>query len=37
MKNIQTIINTAGYNYWLKCDECLKVCQTNNQNRGGLS
>ncbi len=28
-KNIETIINTAGYNYWLKCHECLKVCPKN--------
>ena len=25
-RNIETVINTAGYNYWLKCDECIKVC-----------
>ncbi len=29
LKNIEKIINTAGYNYWLKCDECLKVCPKN--------
>ncbi len=23
---IERIINTAGYNYWIDCDECLKVC-----------
>lgn len=28
-KNIEVIINTAGYNYWLKCDECLRVCPKN--------
>jgi epoxyqueuosine reductase QueG len=28
-RHIETIINTAGYNYWLKCDECLKVCPKN--------
>ena len=28
-KNIETIINTAGYNYWLKCTECMKVCPNN--------
>lgn len=33
LKNIERIINTAGYNYWLKCDECLKVCP-NNQPKG---
>lgn len=26
MKNIERVINTAGYNYWLACNECLKVC-----------
>jgi len=25
-RNIETVINTAGYNYWLKCDECIKAC-----------
>lgn len=29
MKNIELVNNTAGYNYWLKCDECLKVCPSN--------
>lgn len=29
LKNIERVINTAGYNYWLKCDECLKVCPRN--------
>lgn len=29
-KNIETIINTAGYNSWIKCNECLKVCPKNN-------
>ena len=28
-KHIERIINTAGYNYWLACDECLKVCPLN--------
>lgn len=32
LKNIERVINTAGYNYWLKCDECLKVCP-NNQHK----
>jgi epoxyqueuosine reductase QueG len=31
-KNIEMIINSAGYNYWLKCDECLKVCPRNRRN-----
>jgi epoxyqueuosine reductase QueG len=29
LKHIERIINTAGYNYWLACDECLKVCPLN--------
>jgi epoxyqueuosine reductase len=29
IKNIELIINTAGHNYWLKCNECLKVCPLN--------
>ena len=29
IKNIERVINTAGHNYWLKCDECLKVCPIN--------
>jgi len=29
LKHIERVINTAGYNYWLKCDECLKVCPSN--------
>ncbi|MFH1243267.1 MAG: hypothetical protein V1689_13015 [Pseudomonadota bacterium] len=29
LKNIERVINTAGYNYWLKCDECLRVCPNN--------
>lgn len=29
LKNIERVINTAGYNYWLACDECLKVCPLN--------
>ncbi len=29
LKNIERVINTAGYNYWLACDECLKVCPIN--------
>jgi epoxyqueuosine reductase len=28
-KHIERIINTAGYNYWIKCDKCLKVCPLN--------
>lgn len=29
LKHIERVINTAGYHYWLKCDECLKVCPLN--------
>lgn len=29
LKKIERIINTAGYNYWIDCDECLKVCPLN--------
>lgn len=28
-KNIERVINTAGYNYWLECHECLRVCPNN--------
>ena len=28
---IERIINTAGYNYWIDCDECLKACPLNNK------
>lgn len=29
LKHIERIINTAGHDYWLDCDECLKVCPLN--------
>ena len=29
LKHIERVINTAGYHYGLKCDECLKVCPLN--------
>lgn len=29
LKHIERVINTAGYDYWLHCDECLKVCPNN--------
>jgi epoxyqueuosine reductase len=29
LKHIERIINTAGYNYWLTCNECLRVCPLN--------
>jgi epoxyqueuosine reductase len=28
-KHIERIINTAAYNYWLACNECLKACPLN--------
>ncbi len=33
-KNIEQIINTAGYDYWIACDECLKACPNNREKRG---
>jgi epoxyqueuosine reductase len=29
LKHIERVINTAGNDYWLACDECLKVCPIN--------
>lgn len=29
LRNIERVINTAGYNYWLECDECLRICPNN--------
>lgn len=29
LQHIERVINTAGYNYWLACDTCLKVCPNN--------
>lgn len=29
MKQIERVTNTAGHNYWLTCDTCLKVCPNN--------
>ncbi len=29
LKNIERVINTAGHNYWIACDECIKVCPLN--------
>ena len=34
LKHIERVINTAGYNYWLACDECLKVCPQNRREAG---
>ncbi|MFP4476082.1 MAG: hypothetical protein ACLFOY_11045 [Desulfatibacillaceae bacterium] len=29
VRHIERVVNTAGYNYWLKCHECLTVCPSN--------
>jgi epoxyqueuosine reductase QueG len=29
LKQIERVINTAGHNYWLACQACLKVCPSN--------
>lgn len=29
LRNIERVVNTAGYNYWLTCNECLRVCPSN--------
>ncbi|HLZ18597.1 MAG TPA: 4Fe-4S double cluster binding domain-containing protein [Smithellaceae bacterium] len=29
LKHIERVINTAGHDYWLDCDECMKVCPNN--------
>ncbi|MHB8781171.1 MAG: 4Fe-4S binding protein [Candidatus Geothermincolia bacterium] len=29
MANLELVINTAGYNYWVGCAECLKACPAN--------
>ena len=36
MKQIERVTNTAGYNYWLACDTCLKVCHNNRGKGDGL-
>jgi len=33
IRHIERVINTAGHNYWLDCDECLKVCPLNERRR----
>ncbi len=33
LKHIERIINTAAYNYWLECDECLRVCPNNHKKK----
>ncbi len=35
LKNIERVINTAGHNYWIGCDECLKVCPLNLGKKSG--
>jgi len=29
LEKIERVINTAGYNYWVGCNECVKVCPLN--------
>lgn len=29
LAHIERVINTAGHNYWLECNECLRVCPNN--------
>lgn len=29
LKHIERVINTAGHDYWLDCNECVKVCPNN--------
>lgn len=31
LKNIERVINTAGYDYWIACMECVRVCPLNRQ------
>lgn len=33
LKHIERVINTAGYNYWLACDECARVCPNNRKKK----
>lgn len=28
-QHIERVVNTAGYDYWLDCNECVKVCPNN--------
>lgn len=34
LQHIERVVNTAGYNYWLACNECLRVCPNNRKRRG---
>jgi epoxyqueuosine reductase len=36
LKKIERVINTAGHNYWIDCDECIKVC-TLNKKKGQMT
>ncbi|MFW6011346.1 MAG: 4Fe-4S double cluster binding domain-containing protein [Desulfosalsimonas sp.] len=29
LKYIERVVNTAGHDYWLACDQCVKVCPNN--------
>jgi epoxyqueuosine reductase QueG len=29
LEHIERVVNTAGHDYWLSCDECLKACPLN--------
>ena len=33
MQNIERVINTAGYEYWIACNECLRLCPNNRKKR----
>jgi epoxyqueuosine reductase QueG len=33
LKHIERVINTAGHDYWLACDECLKACPNNKASK----
>ncbi len=33
LKHIEQVINTAGHNYWLTCNECIGVCPNNRKRK----
>jgi epoxyqueuosine reductase QueG len=33
LKHIERVINTAGHDYWLACNECLRACPLNRPKR----
>ena len=33
LKNIERVTNTAGYDYWIACDECLRACPNNREGK----